>query len=200
MNNAHPNARGGRLQRPPTLGGSHIGTFRQILYRHGLTMGALALLVSASPNAQEYIVRTTDSFVSHPTGYLIAGIMLLAFFVYYQQRRGYRRSPRNNLWLVYLLYISVVEELTFRLLLPLAASSTVDFYLAVIISNLIFATIHYVTLRWHLRNCLFVFIGGMGFSHMLASHQDLTAVILAHWFFTFLNTPAPPAGDRQTQR
>ena len=79
MNNAHPNARGGRLQRPPTLGGSHIGTFRQILYRHGLTMGALALLVSASPNAQEYIVRTTDSFVNHPTGYLIAGIMLLAF-------------------------------------------------------------------------------------------------------------------------
>ena len=97
---------------------------------------------------------------------------------------------------MYLLYISVVEKLTFRLLLPLAASSTVDLS-AVIISNLIFA-IHYVTLRWHLRNCLFVFIGGAGFS--APSHQDLTAVILAHWFFTFLNTPAPPAGDRQTQR
>lgn len=163
-------------------------------------MGALALLVSASPNALEFIARTTDRFVNHPTGYLIAGIMLLAFFVYYQQRRGYRRSPRNNLWLVYLLYISVVEELTFRLLLPLAASNTVDFYAAVVISNLIFAAIHYVTLRWHLRNCLFVFIGGIGFAHMLASHQDLTAVILAHWFFTFLNTPAPPAGDRQIQR
>ena len=200
MNNAHPSARGGRLQRPPTLGGSHIGTFRQILYRHGLTMGALALLVSALPNALEHIARTTDRFVNHPTGYLFAGIMLLALFVYYQQRRGYRRSPRNNLWLAYLLYISVVEELTFRLLLPLAASNTVDFYVAVIISNLIFAAIHYVTLRWHLRNCLFVFIGGMGFAHMLASHQDLTAVILAHWFFTFLNTPAPPAGDRQVKQ
>ena len=200
MNNAHPKARGGRLQRPPTLDGSHINTFRQILYRHGLTMGALALLVSASPNAFEFIARTTDRFVDHPTGYLIAGTMLLALFVYYQQRRGYRRSPRNNLWLAYLLYISVVEELTFRLLLPLAASNTVDFYVAVVISNLIFAAIHYVTLRWQLRNCLFVFIGGMGFAHMLASHQDLTAVILAHWFFTFLNTPAPPAGDRQAQR
>ena len=163
-------------------------------------MGALALLVSASPNALEFIARTTDRFVNHPTGYLIACIMLLTLFVYYQQRRGYRRSPRNNLWLVYLLYISVVEELTFRLLLPLAASNTVDFYVAVVISNLIFAAIHYVTLRWHLRNCLFVFIGGMGFAHMLASHQDLTAVILAHWFFTFLNTPAPPAGDRLAQQ
>ena len=163
-------------------------------------MGALALLVSASPNALEFIIRATDRFINHPTGYLIAGIMLLALFVFYQQRRGYRRSPRNNLWLVYLLYISVVEELTFRLLLPLAASNTVDFYVAVVISNLIFAAIHYVTLRWHLRNCSFVFIGGMGFAHMLASHQDLTAVILAHWFFTFLNTPAPPGGDRQAQQ
>ena len=163
-------------------------------------MGALALLLSASPNALEFIARTSDRFINHPTGYLIAGIILLALFVYYQKRKGYRRSPRNNLWLVYLLYISVVEELTFRLLLPLAASNAVDFFVAVVISNLIFAAIHYVTLRWRLRNCLFVFIGGMGFAHMLASHQDLTAVILAHWFFTFLNTPAPPAGDRQAQR
>ena len=44
---------------------------------------------------------------------------------------------------------------------------------------------------------VFAFVGGMGFAHMLASYQDLTAVILAHWFFTFLNTPTPPAGDRQ---
>ena len=147
-----------------------------------------------------YIVRTTDGSWTIQRSLLDRRALLLAFFVYYQKRKGYRTSPRNNLWLVYLLYISVVEELTFRLLLPLVLADTVDFYLAVIISNLIFATIHYVTLRWHLRNCLFVFIGGMGFSHMLASHQDLTAVILAHWFFTFLNTPAPPAGDRQTQR
>ena len=116
-------------------------------------MGALALLVSASPNAFEFIARTTDRF-KPPNGLSDCGHYVAGLFVYYQQRRGYRRSPRNNLWLVYLLYISVVEELTFRLLLPLAASNTVDFYAAVVISNLIFAAIHYVTLRWHLRNCL----------------------------------------------
>ena len=197
MKTQNSDASGGRLQRPATLGSAHIATFRQVVYRHGFAMGAMALVLGWLPNAYEQVARTTTSFVVNPTAYLVAGALLLTFLVVYQKRKGYRTSPRNNLWLIYLLYISVVEELAFRLFLPIALAEAMHFYAAAFISNVIFAAIHYFTLRWRWQNCVFAFVGGMGFAHMLANYQDLTAVILAHWFFTFLNTPAPPAGDRQ---
>ena len=160
-------------------------------------MGTMALVLGLLPGTYEQVASTTTRFMLNPTVYLLAGTLLLAFFVVYQTRKGNRTGPANNLWLIYLLYISVVEELAFRLFLPIVLADAMHFYAAAFISNVIFAAIHYVTLRWRWRNCVFVFVGGMGFAHMLANHQDLIAVILAHWFFTFLNTPTPPAGDRQ---
>ena len=197
MNTQNPNASGGRLQRPATASGTHIATFRQVVYRHGLVMGAIALALGLLPSVQTQLARTTTRFLDNPAAYMLAGALLLTFFIVYQNRKGYRRSARNNLWLIYLLYISVVEELAFRLFLPIALSHAMHFYAAVFVSNVFFAVIHYFTLRWRWQNCVFVFVGGMGFAHMLASHQDIIAVILAHWFFTFLNTPAPPAGCRK---
>jgi membrane protease YdiL (CAAX protease family) len=197
MNTQKSNASGGRLQRPAAVDGAHISTFRQVVVRHGLAMGIMALVLAMGPSAYDQVARTTTRFMDNPAAYLLAGALLLSFFVVYQKRKGYRTSPRNNLWVVYLLYISVVEELAFRLFLPLVLADAIHFYAAAFISNVIFAAVHYVTLRWRWRNCVFAFVGGMGFAHMLASYQDLTAVILAHWFFTFLNTPTPPAGDRQ---
>lgn len=197
MNTQNPNASGGRLQRPAAVDGAHISTFRQVVVRHGLAMGSMALVLALLPSAYDQVARTTTRFMDNPAAYLLAGALLLSFFVVYQKRKGYRTSPRNNLWLVYLLYISVVEELAFRLFLPIVLADAIYFYAAAFVSNVIFAAVHYVTLRWRWQNCVFAFVGGMGFAHMLANYQDLTAVILAHWFFTFLNTPAPPAGDRQ---
>ena len=197
MNTQHPNASVGRLQRPAAVDGAHISTFRQVVYRHGLAMGTMALFLALLPSAYDLVARTTTRFMDNPAAYLLAGALLLSFFVVYQKRKGYRTSPRNSLWLVYLLYISVVEELAFRLFLPIVLADAVHFYAAAFISNVIFAAVHYVTLRWRWQNCVFAFVGGMGFAHMLANYQDLTAVILVHWFFTFLNTPSPPAGDRQ---
>jgi membrane protease YdiL (CAAX protease family) len=77
--------------------------------------------------------------------------------------------------------------------LPNELSKVLPFIVAVIVSNALFAVIHFVTLRWHWWNCLFAFAGGLGFSHMLHQTGDLTLVIFAHWFFTFMNTPVPPA-------
>ena len=197
MNTQKPNASGGRLQRPAAVDGAHISTFRQVVVRHGLAMGSMALFLALLPSAYDLVARTTTRFMDYPAAYSLAGALLLSFFVVYQKRKGYRARPRNDLWLVYLLYISVVEELAFRLFLPIVLADAIHFYAAAFISNVIFAAVHYVTLRWRWQNCVFAFVGGLGFAHMLANYQDLTAVILAHWFFTFLNTPSPPAGDRQ---
>jgi membrane protease YdiL (CAAX protease family) len=91
-----------------------------------------------------------------------------------------------------LLLISITEELTFRLILPSLLSAQFDGRVPHIMSNLLFAAIHYVTLRWRLRNCIVTFFGAMGLSYLMMQ-GDLAVVVLVHWFATFLNTPAPPA-------
>ena len=119
MNTQNPNASGGRLQRPAAVDGAHISTFRQVVYRHGLAMGSMALVLALLPSAYDQVARTTTQFMDNPAAYLLAGALLLSFFVVYQTRKGNRTGPANNLWLIYLLYISVVEELAFRLFLPI---------------------------------------------------------------------------------
>jgi membrane protease YdiL (CAAX protease family) len=95
-------------------------------------------------------------------------------------------------WLAYLFFISVVEEFAFRLILPTLLSGLVGMVPAVLISNLLFACIHYVTLRWKFINCAFVFIAGLGLSRLLTNTEDIAVVTLTHFFFTFINTPTPP--------
>ncbi|RPG28952.1 MAG: CPBP family intramembrane metalloprotease [Gammaproteobacteria bacterium TMED243] len=188
-------ASSGRLQRPAANDGTHISSFRQVLRRHGLTMGLCALVGLVLPNALDRIQATTLSSFASPLSYLAATLALGVFLAFYQARRGHPPNLRNSLWIVYLLYISLVEELAFRLLFPMWLGESIHLTGAIVVSNLIFAGIHYITLRWHWWNCLFVFAGGMGFSHMLANYENLTLVILTHWFFTFLNTPTPPRGS-----
>lgn len=182
----------GRLQRPAAKDGTHISTFRQVLRRHGVTMGLCALAGLFLPLALERIQITTSSTVTAPLSYIAITLALGLFLAFCQARKGLALNLRNTLWLGYLLYISVVEELAFRLLFPMWLGEIVNPMGAVVVSNLIFAGLHYVTLRWHWWNCVFVFAGGMGFSHMLATYDNLTLVILIHWLFTFFNTPAPP--------
>jgi membrane protease YdiL (CAAX protease family) len=183
----------GRLQRAAAAGGAYISTFRQVVTRHGTTMGLIALGGLLLTQPYQALATTTQAFAEIPWAYFAAGGVLVIFFAFYQLRRGRGLSQRNGFWLGYLLYISVVEEVAFRLVLPTWLEGGIGFTTAVVLSNLIFAGIHYVTLRWRWRNCVFTFVGGLGFSHMLNLHQDLVLVILAHWFFTFLNTPVPPS-------
>ena len=117
---------------------------------------------------------------------------------------GYLKFTKKNLnirqiaWICYLFVISVVEEIGFRLGLPLLFTSEfigIDiFWIGIILSNFIFAIIHYFTLRWKLTACVFTFLGGMGFSRLFSVTGDLALVILVHWAVTFLNTPSAPKG------
>ena len=55
--------------------------------------------------------------------------------------------------MAYLFFISVVEEFSFRLILPTLLSGPVGMIPAVLFSNFLFACIHYITLRWKFINC-----------------------------------------------
>jgi membrane protease YdiL (CAAX protease family) len=185
----------GRLQRGPTATGYRVETFSDVLKRHGVTMGCLAAVCLMIPGTVPAIATTTTRLFQQPTPYLAGLLGLLAFFSYWSTRRSVS-AKRQSQWILYLLFISIVEELTFRLILPSLLSQQFSWLTANILSNLLFAVIHYITLRWKLRNCIVTFLGGMGLSQLM-THGDLVLVVMVHWLGTFLNTPFPPA-ERKT--
>ena len=121
------------------------------------------------------------------------------FFLFYLSK-GYEIERIHVAWLTYLFFISVVEEFAFRMMLPILLIDKFGMMSAIIFSNLLFACIHYVTLRWSLINCIIVFIGGLGLSRLLISTEDIAILILVHYFFTFLNTPLPPERRRYNNK
>ena len=156
-------------------------------------MSFLAVICLALPDAWALITITTAPVIHAPLRYLAAAVAILFFFFYWSRKRG-ATSRLQVPWIGYLLLISVVEEITFRLVLPHILSAYMEQLSAYIVSNLFFAVIHYVTLRWRTVNCVTTFFGGMALSHLMG-RGDLLLVILIHWVGTFINTPAPPAGE-----
>lgn len=194
MNYSNKSPAEGRLQRGASKrNGAYVNSFRQVVRRHGLTMGLLALFGLLLPNSWDRLNITLTPLFDSPLKYLAAAAGLLFLFHLYQRRKNPKTNSRYTLWLGYLLFISLAEEVAFRLFLPHELAQTMPLIVAVIVSNALFAVIHFITLRWHWWNCLFAFVGGLVFSHMLYQSGDLTLVILAHWFFTFINTPVPPS-------
>lgn len=182
--------RTGRLQRAPDARGYRVDTFADVVKRHGVTMTLVAFSCLLFPGASALIATTTGPFMLAPENYAAAAVCLLAFFFVWSARRS-DNVQRESLWLLYLLWISVVEELAFRLLLPALMDNQLPRLYANVASNALFAGIHYFTLRWRLRNCIATFLGGMGLSHLMGQ-GDLVLVIMVHWAGTFLNTPWPP--------
>jgi membrane protease YdiL (CAAX protease family) len=154
-------------------------------------MGALAAVCLAIPGSWNMVEATTGRGAAHPVPYLLGLAGLLIFFAYWSFRHSYPPG-RQVPWVLYLLFISVVEEFIFRLVLPSVLFGFVPTVVALVLSNLVFASIHYVTLRWRLVNCIATFLGGMGLSHLMAQ-GDLLLVIMVHWLGTFINTPSPPS-------
>jgi membrane protease YdiL (CAAX protease family) len=181
----------GRLQRKPTAAGYRVTTFNDVIKRHGVTMACLAAICLVTPGALSLIVNNSTRLTLQPLPYVIGVLGLLLFFSVWSTRRPYS-VKRQSQWILYLLLISITEELTFRLILPSLLSAQLDGLAPYVLSNLLFAAIHYVTLRWRLRNCIVTFFGAMGLSHLMMQ-GDLALVVLVHWCATFLNTPAPPA-------
>jgi membrane protease YdiL (CAAX protease family) len=183
-----------RLQREPTDSGYRVETFGDVLKRHGGTMGLFAVVCLMIPGTFSTIAANTSRLFLQPAPYLIGLLALLVFFSYWN-RRNPASVKRKSQWIFYLLYISIVEELTFRLIFPSLLSQQFNWLTANILSNLLFASIHYATLRWKLRNCIATFLGGMGLSQLM-THGDFALVVMVHWLATFLNTPFPPAESK----
>ncbi len=116
------------------------------------------------------------------------------------QRKGYPINTTQALWVGYLFYISIVEELAFRLLLPVLLNVSIGWTAAAVVSNAIFAGLHYFTLRWKWQNCVFAFLGGMGLFRLLENSNDLMLIILVHFVATFLNTPTQPGAVQICQK
>jgi membrane protease YdiL (CAAX protease family) len=104
-------------------------------------------------------------------------------------------NARQMVWIIYLLGISIAEEWVFRLALPGFVAGFIGIPRAVLVCNLVFAGLHYFTLRWKLRWCLGAFFGAMGLSRLMGQ-GDLLLVIGVHWLATFLNTPVA-VGSRE---
>ena len=181
-----------RLQRPAKDQNRLINTFKQVLARHFLTMAVIAgicIFISIESFANSIYLKP---LTSSPVFYFFILTAVLLFFIFFYLKRGHKIEWIHGAWLTYLLFISVVEEFAFRMMLPILLSGTFGMMSAVLFSNFLFAFIHYVTLRWKLINCVVAFIGGLGFSRLLVSTEDIAILILVHYFFTFLNTPLPP--------
>ena len=181
-----------RLQRPAKDQNYLINTFNQVLARHFLTMSMIATIC---------IFMSIDSFadsiylkplISSPFFYFFILTAMSLFFIFIYLKRGYKIESIHLAWLTYLLFISVAEEIAFRMMLPILLSGTFGMISAVLFSNFLFAYIHYVTLRWKFINCVVAFIGGLGLSRLLVSTEDVAILVLVHYFFTFLNAPLPP--------
>ena len=181
-----------RLQRPAKDQNYLINTFNQVLARHFLTMSIIATICIFMS-----IESFTDSIylkplTSSPVFYFFILTAISLFFIFIYLKRGYKIESIHLAWLIYLLFISVAEEIAFRMMLPILLSGTFGMISAVLFSNFLFAYIHYVTLRWKFINCVVAFIGGLGLSRLLVSTEDVAILVLVHYFFTFLNTPLPP--------
>ena len=181
-----------RLQRPAKDQNYLINSFNQVLARHFLTMSIIATICIFMS-----IESFTDSIylkplTSSPVFYFFILTAISLFFIFIYLKRGYKIESIHLAWLIYLLFISVAEEIAFRMMLPILLSGTFGMISAVLFSNFLFAYIHYVTLRWKFINCVVAFIGGLGLSRLLVSTEDVAILVLVHYFFTFLNTPLPP--------
>jgi hypothetical protein len=138
-------------------------------------------------------------FSANPAKYALALLAILGFFYVVLLRKGLTLNRLQGMWVAYLLYISIVEELAFRLFLPLILDSSTGLIQAVVLSNFLFAGLHYFTLRWKWQNCLFAFVGGIGLSRLLDNSGDLVLVILVHFVATFLNTPSQPGAVKEVR-
>ena len=181
-----------RLQRPAKDQNRFINTFNQVLARHFVTMTVIAgfcIFMSIDSFANSIYLKP---LTSSPVYYFFILSAISLFFIFFYLKRGYKIEWIHVAWLTYLLLISIVEEFAFRMMLPILLSGTIGMISAVLFSNLLFACIHYVTLRWKFINCVLTFLGGLGLSRLLVNTEDIAILILVHYFFTFLNTPLPP--------
>ena len=186
----------GRLQRASQNQEVYISKFSQVLLRHGLTMSLICLGCVLFPSVLVTLFSSIDNLFLNINRYAIASMSLGLFMFLYLRFISRKLNYRQIFWIGYLFLISIVEEIGFRLSLPILFSvfffKEYSFLIGIFLSNLLFASLHYFTLRWKLKACIFTFLGGIGLSRLFYETGDITLVVLVHLVVTFLNTPSAP--------
>jgi membrane protease YdiL (CAAX protease family) len=196
MNKANIPISEGRLQRASQNQEFYISKFRQVLLRHGLTMSLICLGCVFFPSVLVALFSSIDNLFLNINRYVVASLSLGLFIFLYLRFISRKLNYRQIFWIGYLFLISIVEEIGFRLSLPILFSEfffkEYSFLIGIVLSNLLFASLHYFTLRWKLKACIFTFLGGMGLSRLFYETGDITLVVMVHLVVTFLNTPSAP--------
>lgn len=181
----------GRLQRQADSNTTAVTTFLQVVCRHGVLMGSTAIVLALTADGS-VLTPALAAVVQGPLPYVFALAVIVGLFLGYLRFRSFHNARYQWPWIAYLFYISVVEEMAFRLYLPAMLESAAGATAAVLLSNALFAALHYFTLRWKFSHCVVTGLGGVGLSRLLETSGDLMLVILVHFIATFLNTPRAP--------
>lgn len=190
-----------RLQRQADFTGARLNRFSQVLLRHGLPGAVLGALCLAIPEMRSLLTPALEALLTAPGRYLLAGLTISGLLLGYAWLLDRRVDVRQAAWILYLLAVSVWEEWVFRLAIPYYAGTDGAPVLAmVVLSNGVFAVMHYFTLRWKWPWCLAAFLGGLALSRQMATHFDLALIVGLHWIATYLNTPRLPGGSRPRLR
>ena len=196
MNKSGTSISEGRLQRASQNPAIYISKFRQVLFRHGMTMSLISFGCLLFPITLVALFSSLDNLFLNINRYVLASLGLGFFMFLYLRLFSKELNYRQIFWLGYLLFISIVEEIGFRVSLPILFSDSFlkeySFLFGIFLSNLLFASLHYFTLRWKLKACIFTFLGGIGLSRLFYVTEDLALIIIVHWAITFLNTPTAP--------
>ena len=196
MNKSSTSFSEGRLQRDSQNPDIYISKFRQVLFRHGMTMSLISFGCLLFPITLVALFSSLDNLFLNINRYVLASLSLGFFMFFYLRLFSKELNNRQIFWIGYLLFISIVEEIGFRVSLPILFSDSFlkeyNFLFGIFLSNLLFASLHYFTLRWKLKACIFTFLGGIGLSRIFYVTEDLALIVLVHWAFTFLNTPTAP--------
>ena len=196
MNKSGTSISEGRLQRASQNPAIYISKFRQVLFRHGTTMSLISFGCLLFPITLVALFSSLDNLFLNINRYVLASLGLGFFMFLYLRLFSKELNYRQIFWLGYLLFISIVEEIGFRVSLPVLFSDSFlkeySFLFGIFLSNLLFASLHYFTLRWKLKACIFTFLGGIGLSRLFYVTEDLALIIIVHWAITFLNTPTAP--------
>ncbi|HBM87120.1 MAG TPA: hypothetical protein DD437_01115 [Rhodobiaceae bacterium] len=168
--------------------------------RHGLPGCLLALVCIGIPGLQTVFVDSLQKGLASPGLYMISFFVLLLLMNVHAWLIDRHWSLPKLGWMVYLGALSFWEEWLFRLALPQFLEDLgVSFWLAAVLSALVFGASHYFTLRWKWQWCVLAFVGGLALSRQMELHGDLLLITAFHWIATYLNTPRPPGQSEQTR-
>lgn len=192
-------SRNQRLQRARDFTGDRLSTFREVFLRHGLPGCILALICIGIPDLQVAFDDSLQRGLNNLDLYVISFVGLVlalnahAWFID-------RRWALSKLgWIIYLGALSLWEEWVFRLAIPqLLEGLSASFWMAAVLSSLVFGAAHFFTLRWKWQWCVLAFVGGLALSRQMEVHNDLLLITAFHWIATYLNTPRPPGQSEQT--